>query len=37
MAMLAEASLDARKQSELAETIAQRALSLIARSAARRE
>ena len=37
MSMLAEASLDARKQSDLAETIAQRALSLIARSAARRE
>src|SRR5205814_3973033 len=37
MAMLAEASLDARKQSDLAETIAQRALMLIARAAARRE
>ncbi|MEA2875925.1 MAG: polymerase subunit delta [Hyphomicrobiales bacterium] len=37
MSMLAEASLDARKQSDLGETIAHRALSLIARSAARRE
>lgn len=32
MSMLAEASLDARRQSDLAETIAQRALSLIARA-----
>ena len=37
LATLAEASLDARRQSDLAETIAQRALSLIARAAARRE
>src|SRR5205823_990182 len=37
MSMLAEASLDARRQSDLAETIAQRALMQIARSAARRE
>jgi DNA polymerase-3 subunit delta len=37
MAMLAEASLDARKQSDLAETIAQRALMQIARGAARKE
>jgi hypothetical protein len=37
MSMLAEASLDARRQSGLSETIAQRALSLIARAAARRE
>lgn len=37
MAMLAEASLDARLQSDLAATIAQRALSLIARAAGRRE
>ena len=36
MAMLAEASLDARRQSGLSETIAQRAMSLIARSAAQR-
>ena len=36
MAMLAEASLDARLQSDLAETIAQRALTTIARSAAQR-
>jgi DNA polymerase-3 subunit delta len=35
MAMLAEASLDARLQSNLAETIAQRALTLIARGAGR--
>ncbi|HMK78622.1 MAG TPA: DNA polymerase III subunit delta [Xanthobacteraceae bacterium] len=35
MAMLAEASLDARLESDLSETIAQRALGLIARSAAR--
>src|SRR5688572_28158298 len=37
MSMLADASLDARKQSDLADTIAQRALLTIARSAARRE
>lgn len=37
MSMLAEASLDARRQSDLAETIVQRALSMIARAAARRE
>jgi DNA polymerase-3 subunit delta len=37
MAMLAEASLDARLKSDLAGTIAQRAMGLIARSAARRE
>src|SRR5947209_1663990 len=37
MAMLAEASLDARRQSGLADTIAQRALMQIARAAARRE
>jgi DNA polymerase III subunit delta len=36
MAMLAEASLDARRQSGLSETIAQRTMSLIARSAAQR-
>jgi len=36
MTMLAEASLDARRQSGLAETIAQRAMMLIARAAARR-
>src|SRR4029077_6851746 len=36
-AMRAEASLDARKQSDLAETIAQRALMNIARGAARKE
>src|SRR5438270_830047 len=37
MSMLAEASLDARRQSDLAETIARRALSMIARGAGRRE
>lgn len=37
MSMLAEASLDARRQAGLAETIAQRAMTLIARAAARRE
>jgi DNA polymerase-3 subunit delta len=37
MAMLAEASLEARLKSDLAGTIAQRAMSLIARSAARRD
>jgi len=37
MTMLSEASLNARLESDLAETIAQRALSLIARSAARRD
>jgi DNA polymerase-3 subunit delta len=37
MSMLAEASLDARRQSDLGETIAQRALSMIARAASRRE
>jgi DNA polymerase-3 subunit delta len=37
MAMLSEASLNARLKSDLAETIAQRSLSLIARSAARRD
>jgi DNA polymerase-3 subunit delta len=37
MAMLAESSLDARRQSGLGETIAQRAMMLIARAAARRE
>jgi DNA polymerase-3 subunit delta len=36
IAMLAEASLDARINSDLAETIAQRAIGLIARSAAQR-
>jgi DNA polymerase-3 subunit delta len=36
MTMLAEASLDARRQSGLAETIAQRAMMLIARAAAQR-
>jgi DNA polymerase III subunit delta len=36
MAMLAEASLDVRRQSGLAETIAQRAMMLIARAAAQR-
>jgi DNA polymerase-3 subunit delta len=36
MAVLAEASLDARLKSDLAETIAQRALGLIARGAAQR-
>lgn len=36
MTMLAEASLDARRQSSLAETIAQRAMMLIARAAAQR-
>jgi hypothetical protein len=34
--MLAEASLDARINSDLGETIAQRAIGLIARSAAQR-
>jgi DNA polymerase-3 subunit delta len=37
LAMLADASLDARKQSDLGDTIAQRALMQIARAAARRE
>jgi DNA polymerase-3 subunit delta len=37
MAMLAEASLDARLEADLSQTIAQRAMGLIARSAARRE
>jgi DNA polymerase-3 subunit delta len=37
MTMLAEASLDARKESDLGDTIAQRALMQIARAAARRE
>jgi DNA polymerase-3 subunit delta len=37
MAMLAQASLDARKESDLGETIARRALMLIARGAGRRE
>ena len=37
MAMLSEASLNARLESDLGETIAQRALGLIARSAARRD
>jgi DNA polymerase-3 subunit delta len=37
MTMLAEASLNARLKGNLAETIAQRALSLIARGAARRD
>ncbi len=37
MAMLAEASLDARRVSDLGEAIAQRALMLIARGAGRRE
>ena len=37
MAMLAEASLDARRYADLAETIAQRAMTVIARSAARRD
>jgi DNA polymerase-3 subunit delta len=37
MSMLAQASLDARKESDLAETIARRALMLIARGAGRRE
>jgi DNA polymerase III subunit delta len=37
MAMLSEASLNARLKGNLAETITQRALSLIARSAARRD
>ena len=36
MAMLAEASLDARRQSDLAETIARRALMMIARGAGTR-
>lgn len=36
MAMLAQASLDARKESDLGETIAHRALMLIARGAGRR-
>jgi len=36
MAMLAEASLDARRQSDLGETIAHRALMLVARGAAAR-
>jgi DNA polymerase-3 subunit delta len=36
MSMLAEASLDARRQSGLSETIAQRAMMLIARAAAQR-
>ncbi len=36
MAMLAESSLDARRQSGLGETIAQRAMMLIARAAAQR-
>jgi DNA polymerase-3 subunit delta len=37
MAMLAQASLDARRESDLGETIARRALMLIARGAGRRE
>ena len=37
MAMLAEASLEARLHAGLAETIAQRAMTLMARAAARRE
>ncbi len=37
MAALADASLDARVQSDLSETIARRALSMIARSVGRRE
>ena len=37
MSMLAQASLDARKESDLGETIAHRALMLIARGAGRRE
>jgi DNA polymerase-3 subunit delta len=37
IAMLAQASLDARKESDLGETIARRALLLIARGAGRRE
>jgi DNA polymerase-3 subunit delta len=37
MAMLAQASLDARKESDLGETIARRALMLIARGAGRRD
>jgi len=37
MAMLAEASLDARRQSDLSETIAHRAVMTIARGAGRRE
>src|SRR4051812_38171937 len=37
MTMLGEASLDARLNSDLSETIAQRALAMIARSAARRD
>jgi DNA polymerase-3 subunit delta len=37
MAMLAEASLDSRRYADLAETIAQRAMTLVARAAARRE
>jgi DNA polymerase-3 subunit delta len=36
MAMLGEASLDARRYADLAETIAQRAVTMIARSAAQR-
>jgi DNA polymerase-3 subunit delta len=36
MAMLAEASLDARRYADLAETIAQRAMTMVARSAAAR-
>jgi hypothetical protein len=36
MTMLAETSLDARRRPSLAETIAQRAMMLIARSAAQR-
>ena len=37
LSMLAQASLDARKESDLGDTIAHRALMLIARGAGRRE
>src|ERR1041385_4350999 len=37
LAMLAQASLDARKESDLGETVANRALMLVARGAGRRE
>jgi DNA polymerase-3 subunit delta len=37
MSMLAQASFDARRESDLGETIVHRALSTIARAAARRE